>query len=160
MTTADVLSTGLYALASLIAAPVAAALTGLLMKAWTWVDMKTSAQDKTNLEAELHTAISIGLNVLLPDIAAKGRHDAATKAEVLKIAAAYLKERFPERAVQLATAAGVSVSDLSSPTATSAIITTLEGRFVSSVAATFAVPPPGRVASASVPATAATLPAA
>ena len=155
MTTVDFLSTAVQTLAPLMAAPVATMLTGALWKVWSWVDKKAKAQDRANMETELHTALSIGINRFIHDLAVKGWHDAATKAEILSVAAVYLSERFPDRVAQITNAAGAKTA----PDATESLLTTLEGRFISSIKATFAVTALGGAANGSGPVPATTPPA-
>lgn len=175
--TADLVSVIVESLIPVMAAPVVAGVTAVCFRVWEWAGKKDTAQDRANMEGELTIALKSGLHTVLPDLLTKGWHDAGTRAEAIKVAVAYLKERFPDRAAQIAAAAGVNTDSLDTQAAMTAVGKAVEARFMDALIATFSVPAtvakittpsasvtvttaaPGGVVSAAEPLPATTLPA-
>ena len=138
MNTTDAISTILPVILTALATPVAAILSGLLWKAWTWVDAKATEQDKKNMEDQIHSALSVGINQALPILLAKGASNPEARAEVLKVAVDYFQQRFPDRSKTITTAAGGKTTSIIDTN--HAVTETIEGRVASSLMTTFNKP--------------------
>lgn len=100
MTTTEIVTL----LCTVFGAPVATALTGALWSLWTKLDKQATAQDRTNMEAEINAAIGAGIAVM-PKVVADGITTPAARADILTAATTYFRQRFPDRALQIASAA-------------------------------------------------------
>lgn len=136
----DTLSIIVTSVLTVFAAPITVAVSGAGWKLWTLLDAKATAQQKATFDADVQTAMSVGINTAMPLIVSHGWHDAGTKAEVLQVATEYFKQRFPDQATRVVAAAGVNTDSLASPAATDAVSQTMEGRFLAALVANLSAP--------------------
>jgi hypothetical protein len=123
--------------------PVAGILAGALWKLAAKWGFQATAQDKANTEAELQTALALGIAKAGPAIAAQGWDHIDVHSQVIARAVRYFLERFPDRAAQIETAAN-GPETLSVTTKREAVSDTLAARLPEAMtiaAASPATPP-------------------
>lgn len=77
-------------------------------------ELQGTAQDQANMEAQIKTAINVGVTSFLPLIKANGWDSPTVRTAVLAKATEYLAQRFPDRTQQIvaADAGSTGVSDV------------------------------------------------
>src|SRR5260221_491065 len=91
-------------LTPLVIGPITYYLVQALIAARTHLGLQTTAQDRANMETEIHAAIGAGLAVA-PQIITDGIVTQAALKDVVNAAAIYMHQRFPDRVAQIVAAA-------------------------------------------------------
>lgn len=109
---------------------VASMLVWMLNRLAQKFGVQATAVNKANLETELHTSLNFGIQQVLPQIEQYGWKSPQVQSLILKTAAAYFHERFPDRSKSL----GAKATD------TAPVFAALSGRLPQAVAVAVASP--------------------
>lgn len=126
------------------AVPLAGILSAVLWKLYRKIDHEATAQDKANMETEILAATRAGMAMVVketPHVLQDGLLDPGVRDRVLAGATAYMRQRFPDRTAQIATAAGVGTR---ATDVNAAVQQTLAARLPNIISTTTSLPGPGQ----------------
>lgn len=135
------LTNALTAMAVIVLPVVGGMIVQALRKLAAKWDLEGTAQNTANTEADIRTALNVGITQVMPVIEKTGWNSAETHEAIIATATEYLRQRFPDRAAAI-TAAGQPPTGSTAPNVPSsvAIGQTLAARLPDAVATAAASP--------------------
>lgn len=93
---------------AVLAVPLAGLLADLILKLRKKWGVEATAQDRANMETEITAALNVGIAAvgrIAPLAIQNGINDPETREAILREAATYFRQRFPDRSAQIGGAA-------------------------------------------------------